>query len=190
ADIVAQGISGTMTMYHKEPGMTRQDMEFMGMVMTQAFDGEVAWFTNPQTGAVDEVPAEMQEYSKRGALEMGNSILLDPAKFGVSHELKGKETFEGKEYFVLERIFESGETSTMYIDTQTYYVMRQKQMSLDLMGGEAEQEMVFSDYRKVDGIPFPFSMTISQGGEELAVITMMEVKLNSGLEDSFFKMEK
>jgi outer membrane lipoprotein-sorting protein len=190
AEMPAMGISGSVTTYHKEPGMTRQDMEFMGMVMTQAFDGEIAWFTNPQTGTVDEAPAEMQEYSKKGALEMGNSLLLDPEKFGASHEFKGKETIEGKEYLVLERAFESGDISTLFIDPQTYYVMRQRQMSMDLMGGESEQEIVFSDYKKVEGIPYPFSMTIYQGGEELAIITMTEVKFNSGLEDSFFKMEK
>ncbi len=190
ADMISMGMTGSMTMYHKEPGMTRQDMEFMGMVMTQAFDGEVAWFTNPQTSAAQAAPAEMQEYSKKGALEMGNSILLDPAKFGVSHEFKGKETIEGKEYYLLERVFESGDTTTFFIDPQTFYVYKQKQKSLDMMGGEVDQEIVFSDYRKVDGIPFPFTMTIFQQGEEFAVITMTEVKFNSGLEDSFFKMEK
>lgn len=190
ADMIPMRMTGSMTMYHKEPGMTRQDMEFMGMVMTQAFDGEVAWFTNPQTGAAQAAPAEMQEYSKKGALEMGNSILLDPAKFGVSHEFKGKETIDGKEYYLLERVFASGDTTTFFIDPQTFYVYKQKQKSLDMMGGEVDQEIVFSDYRKVDGIPIPFTMTIFQQGEEFAVITMTEVKFNSGLEDSFFKMEK
>jgi outer membrane lipoprotein-sorting protein len=87
-------------------------------------------------------------------------------------------------------VFASGDTTTFFIDSQTYYVYKQQQKSLDLMGGELEQELVYSDYKKVDGIPFPFTMTIFQGGEEFAVITMTEVKFNSGLEDSFFKMEK
>jgi outer membrane lipoprotein-sorting protein len=42
----------------------------------------------------------------------------------------------------------------------------------------------------VEGIPFPFSMTINQGGEIFAIITMSDVKFNSGLDDSLFKMEK
>jgi hypothetical protein len=189
AEMIPMAISGTMTMYHKEPGMTRQDMEFRGRVMTQAFDGETAWYTNP-TGEAAAAPTEMQAYSEKAALEMGNSLLLDPDKFGITHHLKGKETIDGKEYYLLERVFESGDTTTFFIDTQTFYVFKQRQNTLDMVGSEVEQEIVFSDYKKVDGIPYPFTMTINQGGEVFLIITATAVKFNSGLEDAFFKMEK
>jgi len=189
AEMIPMAMSGTVTMYHKEPGMTRQDMEFRGMVMTQAFDGDTAWYTN-QTGAPAAAPAEMQAYSEKAALERGNSPLLDPAKFGITHHLKGKETIEGKEYYLLERVFESGDTTTLFIDTQTFYVFKQRQNTLDMVGSEVEQDLIFSDYKKVDGILFPFTITINQGGEVFLIITATTVKFNSGLEDSFFKMEK
>ena len=61
---------------------------------------------------------------------------------------------------------------------------------MDMMGGEVEQEMVFSDYKKVDGIMFAHAFTIFQDGEEFGSMILSDVKFNSGLEDSFFKMEK
>ena len=187
-EMVSMGMAGTMTMYHKEPGMLRQDMEIMGMAMTQAFDGEMAWYTNPQTQMAEEAPPEMGEYSKRGALEMGNSLLLDPEKFGITYNAKGKETIEGREYFVLERAFADGVTTTLYVDSQTFYVYKQTQLSLDMMGGEVEQDIFFADYKEMDGIPYPTTMTIEQGGETFAIISVTAVTFNSGLEDSLFKM--
>jgi outer membrane lipoprotein-sorting protein len=189
-EMIPMAINGSVTIYHKEPGMTRQDMSFMGMTMTQAFDGETAWFTNPQTQAAQEAPAEMQDYSKRGALEMGNSLLLDPESFGVTHNLKGKETIEGSDYYVLERVYPDGTTTALFIDSQKYFVHKQIQKSLNMVGSEVEQEIIYSDYKDVEGIPFPFTMTIMQEGEVFGIITIADVKFNSGLEDALFKMEK
>lgn len=189
-ELVQMGMSLSFSMYHKEPNMTRQDMEVMGMAMTQAFDGEIAWMINPQTGAVEEQPGMMTEYAKRSALEMGNDALLHPEKHGITYKLKGKESLEGNDYFVVEQIFESGDINTMFIDAKTYLMHKTKGKSMDMMGGEVEQDMVFSDYKKVDGIMMAHSMTILQGGEEFGTMTLTEVKFNSGLEDAFFKMEK
>ena len=36
-ELVQRGISGTITCYHKEPNMWRQDMEVMGMAISSAF---------------------------------------------------------------------------------------------------------------------------------------------------------
>ena len=44
------GISGSITIYQKEPDKMRMDMEFMGMVITQAYDGQNAWMVNPADG--------------------------------------------------------------------------------------------------------------------------------------------
>jgi len=189
-EIIQMGINGSMTMYHKEPNKFRQDMEFMGMAVTNSFDGEVAWMINPQTGTVEEVSEEMLEESKKGALEFGNSALLDPEKYGISNTFKGKETIEGKEYFVIEQKFPNDDTSKMYIDAKTYLTHSIKQRSYDMTGGEIDQEMVFTDYKKVDGIIFSHSMTIYQNGEEFGIFTLTEINFNTGLEDSLFEMEK
>ncbi|NIO20989.1 MAG: hypothetical protein GTN76_09675, partial [Candidatus Aenigmarchaeota archaeon] len=81
-NVVMAGMSGSLTMYQKEPNKLRMDMEVMGMMMTQAFDGEVAWWINPQTGATEEMPSDQQDDFMRQAY--GNDILLNPAKYGVT----------------------------------------------------------------------------------------------------------
>lgn len=188
-DVTQMGMQGTITMYHKEPNMFRQDIEVMGTVITSAFDGEVGWMVNPQTGATEELPEELQEQSKRGALGYGNSILLYPEKFGVTYKLKGEETVDDVKCIVLEQHFSDGHAALMYIDAGTYLVHKGKQTTINQMGAEVDTEIFFSDFKDVDGMPAPHLVTIFQDGEEYAVVTVSEIKFNSGLEDSLFKME-
>lgn len=185
-EIAMAGMSGTLTMYHKEPNKMRMDFEMMGMVVTMAFDGESAWWTNPQTGATEEMPTEQAEGIVRQA--WGNDILLNPDKHGVTYELKGKETLEGKEYYVLEQSFPDGWKMTFYLDAQTYlpYKTISKQLS---MGVEVEAEAFLSDWKKVDGIMTAHSLKTYQSGEEVMTMSFTEVKYNTGIEDSFFKMD-
>ncbi len=189
-NIIQMGMSATVTMYHKEPDMSRQDLEVMGMLITQAFDGNVAWFTNPQTGGVEEMPASMLEYTKRSSLQMGNAAMLHPEKYGIKYEFKGKESIEGKDYFVLAQAFANGDVNTWYVDADSYLLHKMKTTSMEMMGGETEQELVFTDYKEVNGIITPHSMTIYQDEAEFGNIAWLEIKFNSGLDDALFKMEK
>lgn len=188
-ELTQMGMEGTMTIYHKEPNMFRQDIEVMGMVITNAFDGEVGWMVNPQTGAAEELPEDRQQDAKRGALTYGNSVLLHPEKHGVTYKLKGEETVEEVKCVVLEQAFSDGHVALMYIDTGSNLVYKTKQLAMGQMGTEVDTEVIFSDYKDIDGIPAPHLVTIFQDGEEFAIMTVSEIKYNSGLEDSFFKME-
>lgn len=188
-ELISMGMDGTMTFYAKEPNMVRQDMEVMGMMITNAFDGEVGWMINPQTGTTEELPAEAMGESERGAIGFNYSALLDPAKFGIKWELKGKETVDDVECIVLTQTFADGHAMTHYLDTKTYLTYKTVDMALNQMGMEVEQEVFVSDYKKVDGIMFAHSILIMQDGEEFMSATITETKFNSGLEDSLFKMQ-
>ncbi len=185
-EIAMVGMSGSLTMFLKEPNMMRMDMEFMGMVITQAFDGEVAWWVNPQTGATEEMPAEQAEEIKRQAY--GNDILLNPDKHGVTYTLKDTENIEGKDYYVMVQTFPDGFQLTMYIDSKTYLPYKAVS-TVNQMGVEAEAESFLSDWRKIEGTMIPFEVRVLYDGEEAVAMTFTEVKYNSGIEDSFFKMD-
>jgi len=186
-EIVQQGLSGAITIYKKEPDKRRADIEVMGMVITQAYDGQVAWFTNPQTGGSEEVTGDQAAIMKRQALPAEAS--LNPEKYGIKWAYIGKEAVDGKDCFVLEQTFADGLTVTHYVDSTTYLTHKSKSMMTNQMGVEVETEQVYSDFKKVDGVLMAHSVTSYQDGEEYTVITFSEVKFNTGLEDSLFKME-
>ncbi len=186
-EIIQQGMTATLTIYSKEPNKMRMDMEVMGMVITQAFDGETAWGTNMQTFSIEEMPEAQAEDFKRQAL--GNDALLNPKKYGITFTYKGKEKVEDKDCFVLEQTFSDGFKATLYVDSKTYLTYKTKAKSIGQMGIEVESENYMSDYKKVEGMMIPHTMTVFQDGEEAVIMTFTEISINSGLEDSFFKME-
>ncbi|MFQ6038029.1 MAG: outer membrane lipoprotein carrier protein LolA [Candidatus Aminicenantales bacterium] len=184
-EMVQMGLSGSLTLYQKEPNKLRIDAEFMGMVITQAYDGENAWWVNPQTGTAEDMPEQMAADIRRQAL--GNDSLLHPEKYGITFTYKGKETLEDKEYHVLEQAFADGFKAALYVDPQTYLVYKTKARTTNQMGVEVDAETFMSDYKKVDGLMMAHSMRVLQDGEEAMTMTFTDVTINTGLEDSFFK---
>lgn len=185
-ELTQMGMSGSLTMYQKEPNMMRLDIEIMGMVITQAFDGTTAWMVNPQTGSTEEMPEQAAEDMARQSL--GNDSLLHPEKYGITYSYKGTEKIDGKDCLVLEQTYSDGHTATIYIDSKTYLTYKSKTTTVNQMGVEVEAESIMSDYRKVEGIMTAHSLITYQDGEEFMNMTMTEVKFNTGLEDSLFKM--
>ncbi len=187
-ELISMGMTGTVTMYKKEPDKVRMDIEVMGMVITQAYDGETAWWVNPQTGSREEVPEQQSQDMKRMAL--GIDAFLYPEKYGISFAFKGKEKLEEKEYLVLEQTFSDGHKATLYIDPKTYLTYKSKSTTVNQMGVEVEQETFESDFKKVEGMTIAYSIVIFQDGEEFMKLALSEVTFNTGLEDSLFKMEE
>lgn len=187
-DLTMQGLSGSLTIYKKEPDKRRTDIEVMGMLITQAYDGEIAWFTNPQTGNTEELTGEQAAQLKRQAMPSLASVY--PEKYGISWEYKGQETIEEKEYFVLHTTYPDGFKVRVYVDPETFLTYKTKSMTTGQLGTEVEVEQYSSDYKKIDGMIFPTTITSYQDGEEYSVINIDDVKINSGLEDSLFKMQE
>jgi len=187
-EIIQMGITGSVTIYMKEPNRVRLDIEFMGMMVTQAFDGETAWGINSQTGMAEDMPEELAEVMRNSSF--GNSALLDPTKYGIKYTYKGKENIEGKDYLVLDRVQSGGYTIALYIDPATYLIYKTKQDSFDEMMTEIVEETIMSDYKKVEGVMTAHVLTILRDGTEFGTLTVTDVDFNSGLEDSFFKKEE
>ncbi len=187
-ELTQMGMTGSMTMYKKEPDKVRMDIEVMGMIITQAYNGETAWWVNPQTGNREEVPEQQAEDMKKMAL--GIDAFLYPEKYGIAFAYKGKEKIEEKDYLVLEQTFSDGHKATLYIDPKTYLTYKTKSTTMNPMGAEVEQETFESDFKKVNGMTIPYSIIIFQDDEEFMKLTLTDISFNSGLEDSLFKMSE
>ncbi len=186
-EITQMGLEGSITLYHKEPDMMRTDVEVMGMIITQAYDGETAWMVNPQTGETEEMPEQLATEMKRESL--GNDSLLNPEKYGIYYTYEGTETIDGVEHHVLKQHFSDGFEATLYINGETYLISKSKAMTLDATGVEVMVETYQSDYKEIDGTMVAHSIIAYREGEEYMVSTITDVQYNTGLEDSLFKMD-
>ncbi len=187
-EMVQFGMNGALTMYQKEPDKIRMDVEVMGTVITQAYDGKTAWMINPQTGAAEEMPEAQAKDFKRQA--MGNQSLLDPAKFGITYKVLPNEKVGDVEYVVLQQTMADGFIATLLLDPKTYLPAITRAKTMNMAGAEVDAETVFSDYRKEGDLMVAHGMTVNQGGAEFMRMIITKVVYNSGLQDSFFEMSK
>jgi len=185
-EMAQMGMSAGLTMYQKEPNKMRMDMDVMGMTVTTCFDGEKGWMINPQTGGVEEL-SEKQSQSMR-VQGLGYGAFLNPDKLGITYTLKGREKVGEKDCWVLEQSFKDGLQSTLYIDASSFLTLKNRTKA-DLNGVEVEAETLFEDFKTVGGILIAHRMIVHQGGAEFARMTYSKVTLNTGLEDSLFKMK-
>jgi outer membrane lipoprotein-sorting protein len=185
AEMVQFGMSGTITLYQKEPNKMRMDIEVMGMVITQAFDGDIGWYINPQTGAEELMNEQQTTDMKHQAL--GNDALLRPALYGITYELKPKETINGQDYIVVDQVFKDGLRSTFYVDPTTHLIYKIRTSATGPAGTEMTSEILSADYQKEGDLVVAKAQTIYQAGQEFVRLKFSKVVFNSGLEDQFFK---
>jgi outer membrane lipoprotein-sorting protein len=183
-EVPQQGISVSFTQYKKEPDKRRIEMNVMGTVQVQGFDGKKAWELNPRTGKAIEIPGEDAIDIKRGSLALG--WILDPEKFGISLVFKGRERIDEKYYLVLEQTFADKGKVFLYVDPETYLTFLIKSKMLDEMMVEVETETFLSDYKSVKGYVMAHKMVSYLRGKEYMRIIYKKVKLNTRLRDSLF----
>jgi outer membrane lipoprotein-sorting protein len=183
-EMVQMGLGGSLTTYQKEPNKLRMDATVQGTVVTQSFDGETAWMTNPLTGMVEKMPPVLAEDFGRSAL--GNDAFLDPEKFKITYTLVGKELIEGREYFILLQNFSDGFEARLLIDSETFLIYKTKTTSKNERGEDVEIETIFSDYKNIDGILIAHTLVTFQENSEFMRMTITDVEFNTGLEDVWF----
>ena len=140
------------------PSTEGQKLEGQGMVLQKSyFDGTAGYSVNMQTGRTELTAEEIAAKKKSVGLfpEMNYSAT------GMTYELIGIENVDGVDMYVLK--LNDGETETFdYFNTKTF--MKMKSISIQKNGEETvETTATYGDFKEVNGLLFPHSMTLSVG---------------------------
>ncbi|MBP5983371.1 MAG: insulinase family protein [Fluviicola sp.] len=170
-----------LTEVNVAPNKEAMKLEAQGMVFQSSyFDGTKGAEKNMQTGEKTMTEAEIAAKKKSAGFFPEMSYKTT----GMTYELKGIETINNKDYYVLAT--NDGESQRFdYYDVTTY--MKYKTLSISQQGGEtAEITVMFDDYREVNGLMIPYKL-IQVIGEMSLEGTVKEVLFNSKIDDSLFK---
>jgi predicted Zn-dependent peptidase len=173
ANATIQGTPLVMTAKASAPNKTSQKIEVMGNVMQKTvFDG-----TNGYTearGQRKNLEGDDLEKAKNSNAIIGD---LDYK----SGELLRIEDLDGKNAIVLK-----------YKDNEVYYDM-ESGLKVKLItttkgpdGKEIKVPTLLSDYKEVNGVKFPYSLSMKMGPMELNFI-VQEIKINEAVSDADFK---
>lgn len=194
--VLPNGNELTIKTWKVQDKLMRREVQFgMGSQTTIVTDKE-GWRSNPRNGgAFEPIPAERikQMQSELDCV----SPLVDYAAKGYTAELQGKEQIDAAEVYKIKLTPKAGDAITYYIDSKTWYVIRETRPNQGGMGGgagrpnagaaPAEAVVNYSNYQKTeDGYIFPFTVSIGGQGQGL---TFEKIEVNKPVDAKLYKPE-
>jgi outer membrane lipoprotein-sorting protein len=186
--MTAQGTDMPLTVYAMRPHFTRQEITMPVGKAIQAFDGTTAWIINPMLGidTPQPVPGPAAELAKDSADFDG--VLINYKAKGNSIELVGKEKLEDKDVYHLKVTTKRGPVQHYLLDADRGIELR-RLVEVDLGSGEKQTLTTeMTDYKAVNGIMIPHTVTQKAGDRQLLQWTIKTVEFNTVPDDSLFRM--
>lgn len=179
-----QGMTMEMTLQQKKPNMMATSATMQGMnVMSTKFDGEKGELA--QMGNKQPLEGSALEDTKRQAMLFPESKY---AKMGYKLNLVGIEPVEGKKAYKIEVETPSGSKFTEYYDMESSLKLRVV-ASQEGPTGTITVTNDFADYKEVNGIKFPYTLTTSGLMPVPLKMEVQSVEVNKGIDNSVFKIE-
>lgn len=181
----AQGIQGRYEAYYKAPNkfLSKVTIQGVGEIL-QGYDGKVGWEKNPLLGLRELSGAELDQLritAESGAQNDVRKLIRNP-------KLEGQAKVGDRNAYVVAGQMRTGAPMKLYIDSQRYLLLRME-MQVATPQGSLRTTTFFEDYRKVDGVMYPFVMRQSSAGIE-AVLKLERVRHNIPIDDSIFRKPK
>ena len=172
-------IALSVTQVHNK--LNRQDITAMGMHGFDMMTNTEGWQYMPFQGMQKPEPKTADEVKKsQSDLDIAGP-LVDYAAKGHKVELLGKEDVDGTECYKLKVSLAGGKEVTFFIDPVSNMIIRAKE-TRKMNGQDAELQTDFSDYKDVEGVRMPFSIT-----QQFGTVLFSSIKVNQTIPESVYK---
>jgi predicted Zn-dependent peptidase len=173
ANATIQGTPLVMTKKAAAPNKTSQEISVMGNVMQKSIFNGTTGYTEAR-GQRTEMESDDLEEAKEE-----NAIITDlNYKSGT---LLRVEPIDGKNTIVLQH-----KKNEVFYDMETGLKVKSIKATKGPDGADVKIPTLFSDYKEVNGILFPYSIVQKMGPMELN-FEIKEIKVNEGVTDADFK---
>lgn len=167
----------------------RSDFEYGGTSGYSIVTPTQGWSYVPmRSQSVDPIPADALK-TMQSQLDIAGP-LVDYSLKGNKVELQGKETVDGSEAYKLKVTGADGKETTYYIDTKTNLLVQSKQVRTGPNGKQAEIITNFSDYKAVDGVLFPHTISNPGTGPMSGSTTFDTIVINKTIGEDQYKPAK
>ena len=153
------GKSGTYTLDTKLPNRYYSELLVGERNQIEAYNGKSAWHQN-SSGELGTLvgPEGMQ---LEGAAQYYNSRLLNLKKNKITVALVGHAQVRGKDALQVEVSTAAGVKRQVFFDSRTHLIAKEAAT----VGG-VEEEIVYGDYRTVEGVKLPHKIELRRGNEK------------------------
>ncbi len=162
------GKSGTYTLDTKLPNRYYSELLVGEKNVIEAYNGKSAWHQYPAGELGTLVGPEGIQLE--AAAQYYNSRLLNLKKNKITLALVGHAQVRGKDALQLEVTAATGVKRQVFFDAQTHLVVKEAAT----VGG-IEEEILYDDYRSVDGVKLPHKIELHRGNDKYDIIVTRAV---------------
>src|SRR6266852_3437241 len=156
------GKSGTYTLDTKLPNRYYSELLVGDKNQIEAYNGKSAWHQNAASELGTLVGSEGMQLE--AAAQYYNSRLLNLKKNKITLILAGHAQVRGKDALQLEVTTATGVKRQVFFDSQTRLIVKEAAT----VGG-VEEEILYDDYRTVDGVKLPHKIELHRGNDKYNV---------------------
>src|SRR5216684_2495672 len=153
------GKMGTYTVDTKLPNRYYSELLVGDKNLIEAYNGKSAWHQNPAGELGTLVGPEGMQLE--AAAQYYNSRLLNLKKNKITLALVGHAQVRGKDALQLEVTTATGVKRQVFFDAQTHLIAKEAAT----VGG-VEEEVLYDDYRTVDGVKLPHKIELHRGSDK------------------------
>lgn len=170
-EVVGKGLKGTIQTYSLRPDKVYVvlDLEGVGKIESGS-DGNVVWERSAILGA------RIREGEERAAALRESSLVTDWRVFYRKAETTGMDESAGQPCYKVSMTPKEGKPETLCFDVKTGYLVRKAGITKTPMG-EIPTETLLSNYKEVESIRIPFTISQKVAGAEM-LAQIQTVKLN------------
>lgn len=178
SDVLTGGIHGMITTIYAAPNKEYEEDKLGILDSLQGYDGSVAWERDTNGNVRNLAGEELKDLRVQLFFDTNSYVL--PGRMPGKMTLRS-QTEPGTGNYVVDALPEGGKKSTIFFDPMTFMIVKEQHFDDDLL-----ITTTFSDYREVDGTPFPFHTVTTNGNTRYDIVGQVahlenNVRISSGL---------
>jgi len=154
----------------------------------QVYDGTTAWLTASYTGNPKPQIMSADRANDTRVKADFDGLLFKWKKKGHQVELAGTDTIGGALAYKLKVTRKDGGIEYYSIDRKSFLLLK-RQFTRILQGQEVKIDVLYRDYKNVEGNPFSFTIETQIGGQTLNTIQFDSIVLNGPVDEKIFRMQ-
>jgi outer membrane lipoprotein-sorting protein len=181
------GLEGTFVLELKRPRKMHIEITVEGQKVIRVYDGKSAgWMINPFAENKDVQLLSDEEMKSISEESDFDGPLVDYKTKGNQIELLGKEEFDDKPVYRLRLTNKNGDVRFYFFDATTFVLVKWEGIRR-IEEKEFPWESIFSDYRDVQGLKYPFQIDQGSPGTEIKQnLTTEKIEIDPQIDDSHF----
>ena len=182
----AQRVPFVMTL--RRPNLTRFELKEQFDKFTRIFDGAHGWKVRPGSdGRAETKPFSPEEVNFARSEYVPDGPLIDYQAKGVTADLDGIDTVDGRKAYRLSLKLPSGAERKVWVDTKTNLEIRCDRPATNPLRPGAPISVYYRDYSAADGLQVAHNIETGAGGSEAGdKLVIDRVLVNPKLDDGTF----